>query len=321
MDLRTPREAGRSTRLPGTSACPSPPLSRVTGSSLVLSQASRLLGLLGAVTSSQTFRVRGARDSFERSNVAESPRVAVRLVFSSWLDGGSGSWEEDPRAQGLFHPVVPRVMCHRDLSLSMLTVAPGQVALVGLLCRHRAFEVSFGRTHTRSLPRVPTQGHHVHPPPFSFEEVEAQRRPSAPRGLDVRTGTRRRWPAALRPRLGPRRPSPPAAACPASWLPGQTRRPGQLPRVGPAPDVWACRAAGKLIREATVALDGGKSQQPRHLHQHGPCVTRLAHTPRAHASLPVPPEASLTPSLGPQDVWSGPWSLVTGTKGQVFPFK
>lgn len=310
----------------GAPGCPARPHARAPRSPASPARPSscpRRHGSLGSsgLTSSQTFRVRGARDSFERSNVAESPRVAVRLVFSSWLDGGGGSWEEDPRAQGLFHPVVPRVMCHRDLSLSMLTVAPGQVALVGLLCRHRAFEVSFGRTHTRSLPRVPTQGHHVHPPPFSFEEVEAQRRPSAPRGLDVRTGTRRRWPAALRSRLGPRRPSPPAAACPASWLPGQTRRPGQLPRVGPAPDVWACRAAGKLIREATVALDGGKSQQPRHLHQHGPCVTRLAHTPRAHASLPVPPEASLTPSLGPQDVWSGPWSLVTGTKGQVFPFK
>lgn len=283
MDLRTPREAGRSTRLPGTSACPSPPLSRVTGSSLVLSQASRLLGLLGAVTSSQTFRVRGARDSSERSNVAESPRVAVRLVFSSWLDGGGGSWEEDPRAQGLFHPVVPRVMCHRDLSLSMLTMAPGQVALVGLLCRHRAFEVSFGRTHTRSLPRVPTQGHHVHPPPFSFEEVEAQRRPSAPRGLDVRTGTRRRWPAALRPRLGPRRPSPPAAACPASWLPGQTRRPGQLPRVGPAPDVWPAEQLGSSSGRRQSLWTAGRASSP------GTCTstaraslgsrTRLAHTP------------------------------------------
>lgn len=275
---------GRLVRRGGAPGCPARPHARAPRSPASPARPSpcpRRHGSLGSsgLTSSQTFRVRGARDSLERSNVAESPRVAVRLVFSSWLDGGGGSWEEDPRAQGLFHPVVPRVMCHRDLSLSMLTVAPGQVALVGLLCRHRAFEVSFGRTHTRSLPRVPTQGHHVHPPPFSFEEVEAQRRPSAPRGLDVKTGTRRRWPAALRPRLGPRRPSPPAAACPASWLPGQTRRPGQLPRVGPAPDVWACRAAGKLIREATVALDGGKSQQPRHLHQHGPCVTRLAHAP------------------------------------------
>lgn len=283
MDSRTPREAGRSTRLPGTSACPSPPLSRVTGSSLVLSQASRLLGLLGAVTSSQTFRVRGARDSFERSNVAESPRVAVRLVFSSWLDGGGGSWEEDPRAQGLFHPVVPRVMCHRDLSLSMLTVAPGQVALVGLLCRHRAFEASFGRTHTRSLPRVPTQGHHVHPPPFSFEEVEAQRRPSAP--------------GAWMSGLGPAGAGPPPFVL--AWAPGarahrrrRVRRPG-FPGRHAAPGsfrVWAplqmygpAEQLGSSSGRRQSLWTAGRASSP------GTCTstaraslgsrTRLAHTP------------------------------------------
>lgn len=68
---------------------------------------------------------------------ATGPSVAVCLVFFSWLDGGGGSWEEDPRAQGLFHPVVPRVMCLCDLSLSMLTLTPwpghvGQASLPSL---------------------------------------------------------------------------------------------------------------------------------------------------------------------------------------------
>lgn len=92
------------------------------------------------------------------------------------------------------------------------------------------------------------------------------------------------WPAprALRAPLAPpfslgwapgARAHPGHVQLPGPLLARQTRRPGQLPRVGLAPDLWACRAAGKLIREATVALDGGKSQQPQHLHQHGPSVT------------------------------------------------
>lgn len=54
----------------------------------------------------------------QKSRRGGLPGVFLMVGRGRWV------WEEDPRSQGLFHPIVPRVMCHRDLSLWMLTLTP-----------------------------------------------------------------------------------------------------------------------------------------------------------------------------------------------------
>lgn len=113
--------------------------------------------------------------------------------------------------------------------------------------------------------------------PFSSEEIEAQKRPRtpelgfAPRPAHPHTRACPCHPARPSASAGSRglRPHQQRVPYPGSQLPRQTQSQA-APMCGPPSKFMALGADGKLIREVTVALEGGRCQQPWHLHQHGP---------------------------------------------------